>query len=300
MKTKTQTFIWLIILAVAFTFACKPEKPSDNAELFFKNNLVAWCVVPFDSMERTPVQRAQMLKELGFTKFAYDWRANHLPDFPVEIGELKKQGIQLSAVWIWINSDSLLDQNNARIFDIVKENNVRTDFWVGFNNAVFEGLDNNGKFEKAVSMVKILENRASEQGCTISLYNHGDWFGEPATQIKIIEQTGSDKIGMVYNFHHAHEQIADFPVLLPKMLPYLKTVNLNGMRAEGPKILPIGQGDAELEMLKILKESGYDGQIGILGHVENVDVRLILQGNLDGLKSLLGKLGEDEAVTSYN
>jgi hypothetical protein len=80
-------------------------------------------------------------------------------------------------------------------------------------------LDENGKFEKAISMVKSLEKMASDQGCTISLYNHGDWFGEPANQIKIIEQTGSDKIGMVYNFHHAHEQIAEFPSLLPKCYP---------------------------------------------------------------------------------
>jgi sugar phosphate isomerase/epimerase len=299
MKKKTKTFIGLIALAVVLTYSCKPKKTSANSELFFKNNLVAWCVVPFDSMERTPVQRAQMLKELGFTKFAYDWRAHHIIEFPDEINELKTQGIQLSAVWIWIDSDSLLDNNNARIFEIVKDNGVKTDFWIGFNNAVFDGLDENGKFEKAISMVKSLEKMASDQGCTISLYNHGDWFGEPANQIKIIEQTGSDKIGMVYNFHHAHEQIAEFPSLLPKMLPYLKTVNINGMRADGPKILPVGQGDAELEMLKLLRDSGFNGNLGILGHVENADVKVILQGNLDGLKSLLGMLGEDEAFSTF-
>jgi len=145
-------------------------------------------------------------------------------------------------------------------------------------------------------MVRSLEKMAEAQGCTISLYNHGDWFGEPENQVKIIAATGSENIGMVYNFHHAHEQIDEFPVLLPKMLPYLKTVNLNGMIAEGPKILPIGQGNAESEMLKILKASGYNGQIGILGHVENADVRTILEGNLNGLKALLSAMGEKEAT----
>lgn len=288
----------MALIAVA-AISCQPKTQRGDTGLFFKDNLVAWCVVPFDSVERSPGQRAQMLKQLGFTKFAYDWRTKHIAEFPDEINALKTHGIQLTAVWIWINSDSLPGEENSQIFKIVKDHGVKTDFWIGFNNAVFDGLEESQKFEKAVRMVKSLEKMASDQACTISLYNHGDWFGEPENQIKIIEQTGSANIGMVYNFHHAHEQITAFPALLPKMLPYLKTVNLNGMRAEGPKILPIGQGNAELEMLRILRDSGYQGNIGILGHVENADVRVILEGNLDGLKSLLSVMQEKEALATY-
>ena len=296
----TKNLLWILNLAVVLTFSCKPEKQTDNSKLFFKDNLVAWCVVPFDTMERSPAERAMMLKELGFKKFAYDWRTQHISEFSTEINELKKQGIHMTAVWIWIDSDSLPGYDNARIFNIVKDNNIKTDFWIGFNNAVFEGLEENQKFEKAASMVSSLQKLADSQGCTISLYNHGDWFGEPENQIKIIELIGSKKIGMVYNFHHAHEQIADFPRLLPRMLPYLKTINLNGMRAEGQKILPIGQGDSELAMIKLVRDSGFHGHIGILGHVEDADVRVILQANLDGLKTLLGTLGEERAVSTYN
>jgi sugar phosphate isomerase/epimerase len=104
---------------------------------------------------------------------------------------------------------------------------------------------------------------------------------------------------MIYNFHHAHGQINDFPALLTKMLPYLKTVNINGMKPEGPKILPLGQGDKELDMLKTLKESGYNGPIGILGHVETADVKVILEGNLKGLKSLLEVMGDKDALATY-
>jgi len=294
-----KNFTCLVALIAAIAVSCNTPKQSGNEGLFSKDNLVAWCIVPFDSVERTPVQRAQMLKELGFTKFAYDWRAKHIAEFPTEISELKKQGIQLSAVWIWIDSDSLPGHDNGEIFKIVKDNGVKTDFWIGFNNTVFEGLDENQKFEKAVSMVKSLEKLADSQGCTISLYNHGDWFGEPTNQVKIIELTGSDKIGMVYNFHHAHEQIADFPILLPKMLPYLKTINLNGMRAAGPKILPIGQGDSELGMLKGIRDAEFQGNLGILGHVEDADVQVILQGNLDGLKTLLRDMGEEKGLATF-
>src|SRR5262245_34288462 len=46
--------------------------------LFVRDNLVAWCIVPFDSQKRGPEERAAMLQRLGFRHFAYDWRAEHI------------------------------------------------------------------------------------------------------------------------------------------------------------------------------------------------------------------------------
>jgi hypothetical protein len=74
------------------------------------------------------------------------------------------------------------------------------------------------------------------------------------------------------------------------MLPYLSTINLNGMRAEGPKIIPLGNGDRELEMLKAIQASSFSGSIGIIGHTDGEDIRLVLEGNLLGLEELKHKL----------
>jgi hypothetical protein len=63
------------------------------------------------------------------------------------------------------------------------------------------------------------------------------------------------------------------------------------MRPEGPKILPIGQGTHEREMIRLLRESGYAGPIGILGHVEDADVEEVLRRNLEGLQLLTGSRG---------
>ena len=78
----------------------------------------------------------------------------------------------------------------------------------------------------------------------------------------------------------------DFPNIVKKIKPYLSAVNLNGMRKDGPKILPIGEGDFEKEMYDILIKEGYNGPWGILGHVENKDVKQVLKQNLAGLMSL--------------
>lgn len=274
---------------------------SGNSKLFSMDNLIAWCVVPFDSAERTPEERAQMLEDLGFKKFAYDWRLKHLSTFGAEINALKKHGIELTSVWLWIDTDSaeIFDDANKQLLEIIKQNNVKTDFWLGFGNKHFEGLSDEAKLEKAVASVSYIQNRAKELGCTISLYNHGDWFGEPENQIKIIEKMGVKDVGIVYNFHHAHSQIKEFPHLLQKMLPYLNTVNLNGMKVEGPKIITIGEGNEELEMLKTLRSSGYNGALGIICHIETEDAKVVLDRNLRGLKSLLSEMGEDEALKTY-
>ena len=275
---------------------------AQTKSVFSRDNLVAWCVVPFDKMERSPAQRAEMLKNLGFTKFAYDWRAKHVASLPEEINALKKNGIALSAVWIWVEpqaSGNVLDSLNEEIFRIIKSHNVKTDFWIGFSNNNFKDLNDDAKMAKAVSSVKYLEKRASDMGCTISLYNHGDWFGEPENMIRIIENTGSKNIGIVYNFHHGHEQTAEFPQLVKKMLPYLRTVNINGMKVEGPKILTVGEGDLELKMLQTLQASGYKGTIGIIGHTEGEDIEKVLQRNLRGLRTVLTKLNDQQALKTF-
>ena len=274
---------------------------SSTSKLFEKDNLIAWCVVPFDSAERTPEERAQMLEDLGFKKFAYDWRLKHLPTFGDEIKALKKHGIELTSVWLWIDTDSteIFDEANKQLLEIIKQNNVKTDFWLGFSNKHFEGLSDDAKLEKAVASVSYIQNRAKELGCTVSLYNHGDWFGEPENQVRIIEKMGAKDVGIVYNFHHAHLQIKEFPQLLQKMLPYLNTVNLNGMKVEGPKIMTIGEGNEEMEMLKTLRAAGYNGGLGIICHIETEDAKVVLERNINGLKSLLETMGEDNALASY-
>jgi hypothetical protein len=64
-----------------------------GAGVFSKDNLLAWCVVPFDSQKRGPEERTRMLKDLGIKMLAYDWREEHLPTFDQEWEALNKQDI---------------------------------------------------------------------------------------------------------------------------------------------------------------------------------------------------------------
>src|SRR5262249_5543450 len=57
----------------------------------------------------------------------------------------------------------------------------------------------------------------------------------------------------------------------------------------GQQILPLGQGMLDLDLLRTIRDSGYRGPIGIIGHTID-DVELRLKDNLDGLDWLLAQL----------
>ena len=284
-----------IIKAHADRLALKEAK--GDIAMFDQENLVAWCVVPYDKKERSPAQRAAMLSDLGFTKMAWDWRDRHLPLFEEEITQLRSNGIELTSAWFWLDnraSDGLLE-HHEHILNTLAKTNTETTLWVSYDNDFYAGLSDEQKLQKAVNSVGMILDRARTQGLKVALYNHGDWFGEPENQIRILEHLGvspegSEEIGLVYNFHHAHGQIEAFPELLQQMLPYLWTVNINGMQKDGEKIMDVGSGNLEQVMLKELASSGFTGTIGILGHIEDEDVQQVLVRNLEGLEQIVATL----------
>ena len=67
------------------------------------DDVYAWCIIPYDRMERTPGQRIAMLQDLGFTSYAYDWRQQHLPQMADELRQAQEAGLKIPAVWVWID-----------------------------------------------------------------------------------------------------------------------------------------------------------------------------------------------------
>jgi hypothetical protein len=124
----------------------------------------------------------------------------------------------------------------------------------------------------------------------VALYNHGGWFGEPENQIAVLGEMGLRNTGIVYNFHHGRAHMNRFAELLRAMQPFLLAINLNGMKAGAPMILPIGDGDQEREMIQALVASGWKGPVGILNHLEDVDAEAGLRRNLEGLERVKAQL----------
>lgn len=282
----------LVITALAGS----PPHPS----IFAKDNLVAWCIVPFDSTHRGPIERAEMLKRLGITRLAYDWRDKDIPTFDQEIDALKEYGIKLQAFWLTSGLEPEKEKNVSTVLNLLKRRQLKTQIWYLLEpSEEFDRLGQEEKVAQAARSAQYVAGEAAKIGCSVGLYNHGGWFGEPENQLAILHKAGRKNLGMIYSFHHGREQMDRFAEFFPKILPHLMVVNLDGMKKDAPMILNLGEGDRELEMLRIVRDSGYQGPIGILNHREDRDAEVGLRQNMEGLKKLLHKLGDEAALKTY-
>jgi sugar phosphate isomerase/epimerase len=293
---KTRSLVLLLALLAILVSAVRAEEQDKQAaaaeaasKLYRRENLVAWCIVPFDAKKRGPVDRVAMLEQLGFRHYAYDWRDEHVPTFDTEITELKKRGIELTSIWF-----PGLDANGKKLLEVLKARGVKTQLWVtGGGEPTRTAEERRQRVVAEANRLRPVAEAAAALGCTVGLYNHGGWFGEPENQLAILEELKLPNVGIVYNLHHGHAHLDRFPELLKKMIPHLYVLNINGMIVrgdeDGRKILPLGAGVLDLWLLKTIRDSGYRGPIGILGHT-NDDVEERLRDNLDGLDWLLPQL----------
>ncbi len=262
----------LLIAPFAQSKDCIP----DNLK---RENLAAWCIVPFDAKKRGPAERTEMLVELGLKHCAYDWRSEHVAEFEEEILQYKKHGVEFFAFW----------STHPKAFELFKKHGIHPQIWRTMGSPKADSQD--ARIEEAAKGMEELAREAAALGCKLGLYNHGGWGGEPENLVavcKLLRKKGYGNVGIVYNWHHGHGHIDDWKESLAIMQPYLLCVNLNGMNTgANPKILPVGKGEHDAAMLEVLVESGYDGPVGILDHLPAQDARISLQANLEGLKALL-------------
>lgn len=229
-----------------------------------------------------------MLTRLGFSRVAYDWRDQHVPTFEPEFLEYKKRGIELVAFW----------STHESAFDLFTKYDLHPQIWVIAPSP--NGTNDHARVQAAAAELLPVAKRAQKAGCALGLYNHGGWGGEPANLVAVCEYLrghhGATNVGIVYNFHHGQEHIDDFAPSFARMKPYLLCLNINGMvrdaDAQGKKILALGQGDAELPMLRLVQQSDWRGPIGILCHRTDADAELVLADNLAGLERLKKELAQ--------
>jgi sugar phosphate isomerase/epimerase len=280
------------------------QRSAAPASPFAKTNLHAWAFEEYDAVPRSPAERAQVLETVGLTKAGYIGRnVERMTEFDAYVAAYEARKIELVGVWTPVNTDLPLEEPQIRMFlEGVERHKLRIQWWV-----TLEQLKQGGEqtVEKAVTIVRSLKTEAARRGLRLALYGHGrdSWFTQPENQLEIIRRLppgdASAAVGIAYNFHHAHSQLDRFATVFPKMLPHLMAVNLNGMRADGPMILPIGEGDREQEMISIIHKAGYRGPVGVLHHQRTLDAATGLARNLAGLRRILAAIGDSAGASTY-
>ena len=246
---------------------------------------MAWCIVPFDAKRRSPIERAKMLQRLGIRRVAYDWRAEHVPTFEEEILAYRKCNLEYFAFWSW----------HPDMEPLIQKYGIRPQIWEV--NPSPAGDTREERIAKAGEQMLSRVQLAQRLGCKFGLYNHGGWGGEPSNLVAVAkwlrEHADTPDVGIVYNLHHGHGHIQDFAEVLAAMKPYLLCLNINGMNdGARPKIVPVGQGQHDQAMLRVISASGYRGPIGILDHRVEMDAEESLRENMDGLRKMVKQIGD--------
>jgi len=281
-------FVFCLFFALLFITPLPAEEAVIPAN-FQRENLVAWCIVPFDAKKRDPRARADMVKSLGLRRVAYDWREENIPEFEQEMLTYKERGLEFFAFW----------NGHESAYPLFPKHGIKPQIWHTLQTG--KGLSNAEKIASAAESLIPLASRTKEAGLALGLYNHGGWGGLPDNLVavcKSLRERGYADVGIVYNFHHAHPRIATFADDLRKMKPYLLCLNLNGMADPAVedvskadvRVKAIGTGEHEAEMVATIIAGGYEGPIGILGHVARRDVEEVLRENLGGLDRILRNL----------
>jgi hypothetical protein len=160
---------------------------------FNRENIVPWCIVPFDASERSPDERAKMLVRLGLKRSAYDWRAQHVKSLKRKFFSIKNTGLNSSPFW----------NVHEKAFELFQKHKIHPQIWktLALPQVRYPGR----KDQIAKEAMTPLAKATAEIGCKLGLYNHGGWGGEPenlVTVCKALRAEGHDHVGIVYNWHH--------------------------------------------------------------------------------------------------
>lgn len=282
MKNYIKINIAALLLMVTYSCSNNTKNP------ITVDKVSPWCIIDFDSLDRSPEQRIAMLNDMGFTRYGYNRGKGEFDEMIKEFNLASDNKIEIVSIFLWLNAkrDSIgkLSPSNQTLLNNLKLVEQKPTIWLSFSNNFFKDLNQEESISLSIKMIQFIKLKADALGCDLALYNHHGWFGNPYNQIKILEELNDNSITMVYNFHHAQEYVDEFPEIAKKITPYLSFVNLNGVKKEGPQILPVGKGDYEFEMIEHLNREGFNGPWGILGHIKTEDVQDVLIRNIDGLE----------------
>jgi hypothetical protein len=152
------------------------------------------------------------------------------------------------------------------------------------------------RVQREAERIKEFVKIAAAYGCKVNIYNEGGWFGMVENQVAIVrrlKEMGVDDVGMVYNFSHSRDELHDdsknFPQLWALMRPYVVDVNVIAVKMDYGYVHYPSQGEAELEMMRTIQESGWKGPVG-LPVQQPGDAEVTLRNDVRGLDWLAAEL----------
>jgi sugar phosphate isomerase/epimerase len=128
----------------------------------------------------------------------------------------------------------------------------------------------------------------------VALYPHvGFWMERVSDAVRLAEQANRPEVRVVFNLYHwmVGEQAQNLDQVLTSAAPHLQFVTLNGSDATAPSILPLNEGNYDVEpVLEKLVALEFDGSVGLQGYSITGDIGQKLQASKQKWDELIAAL----------
>ncbi|MFK7849756.1 MAG: ThuA domain-containing protein [Akkermansiaceae bacterium] len=268
-------------------------KPEDT--IGTRREIFPICMSHFDTGKRTLDEQAELFRELGYSGCGhlcqeFGYKGFGFPENVTVLqrtASLEKQGLRLNVAFARLRLDS------AQPIDIERLKATMPTF--GKHKSTLGVLLLGGREkdldDKAVAILNQIADLAEPHGVEIAIYPHtGDYTETLEQGIRIARKVNRpQQVGVIFNLYHWMnvKPVRDLRTILKEALPWLKMVNLNGSAKDKAQVLPLNQGDFDIEnLLSILRDLDYRGPIGLMCWGIGGDTREHLAASMTKWKSL--------------
>lgn len=271
-----------------------PKPPRTRASKRRVPPFFPFCIDWHDSKKRSYAEQAIMLKELGFDGVGHIW----LDGVAERLKTLDEAQLRLFQITITVDLAPHKAPYDSKLKDVlamVKGRGMQFCMLVNGAPPSDPTMDAHG-----VEVLREMSDLAQESGSQLLLYPHvGCWVERIEDSIRVAEKVDRPNVGVMFNLCHwlRVDKQRDYKPLLQKALPRLWAVSLNGADVWDEKpgwdhyIQPLDKGAFDIAgLLKVLRELGYQGPIGLQCYGIGGDAREHLAGSMAAWRKLTESL----------
>jgi len=187
--------------------------------------------------------------------------------------ELKKKSLGLFTLYIQIDLEKEQSYDPRLKSYIERLKNTGLHLWVHVHSEKYSPSDPAGD-ARCAEIIGELADYSQKYGVKIAFYPHADFWVEKVDDgVRLAKKINRPNVGTVFNLCHflKKDEPQKLEEKLKNAMPYLFLVSINGADKGDTHqmgwdrlIQPLGRGDYDvLNVLKILKNSGYKNPIGL-------------------------------------
>ncbi|MFT5524857.1 MAG: gluconolactonase [Pirellulaceae bacterium] len=231
-------------------------------------------------------ERIKVLKELGYDGIG----SANFGDLANRVKQYEAAGMKLYSVYTGINATPDFNVPDP-LANAIKE-------LKGSDTVIELFVNCNGKDDIAAAAVRQVAELAKAAGLQIVLYPHtGCYVDTLSDAVRVAKAVDRDNVGVMFNLCHflKVEPKSDLSAEIGKSMDLLRRVSIsgaeNGGNGWGQLIQPLDRGSfKQAELLKLLRDKGYQGVIGLQCYGIRDDSRQHLERSAKAWKTILAEV----------